>query len=104
LSNSTESAGEVPQAPLPSPSVDWRTEAIRWLRRRAADQACVNASYPRHVADYKHWALLADQYMRAAEELEAEQAAAPYGCGYPYCGGIAPECKTCKNERAAPQG
>jgi hypothetical protein len=27
---------------------------------------------------------------------------APAGCGYPYCGGNAPECKTCGNKRAAP--
>jgi hypothetical protein len=28
--------------------------------------------------------------------------AEPAGCGYPYCGGNAPECKTCGNKRAAP--
>jgi hypothetical protein len=24
------------------------------------------------------------------------------GCGYPYCGGNAPECRTCGNKRAEP--
>jgi hypothetical protein len=32
-------------------------------------------------------------------QAEPAPAPAPAGCGYPYCGGTAPECKTCGNKR-----
>lgn len=46
-----------------------------------------------------------DDEIELPEWLKAAPAAQPQGCGYPYCGGTAPECKTCKtckNQRAAP--
>jgi hypothetical protein len=37
-----------------------------------------------------------------ADKQAAPPAAQPAGCGFPYCGGNAPECKTCGNKRAPP--
>lgn len=48
----------------------WRAPAVEWLRKRAADQACTNAAYPRHAQAYRNWREIVKQYERAATEIE----------------------------------
>jgi hypothetical protein len=55
--------------------LNWRTEAVRWLRRRAEE---VTPEADRTgFANPAYWK--PHMLNRAAEELEAEQEAAPYG-------------------------
>ena len=57
-----------------------RNAAVIWLYKRAADQACINASYPKHVACYPGWVKSQQTMARLAEELETSpQAWADFG-------------------------
>ena len=47
-----------------------RKAAVLWLYQRAADQACINATFPRHVAYYPGWAESQQTIANLAEELE----------------------------------
>ena len=47
-----------------------RNAAVIWLYKRAADQACINASYPRHVACYPGWVEAQRVAASLAQELE----------------------------------
>ena len=67
-----------PSTPQPAPA-PWRVEAVRWLRRKAADQATANAKWPRHAEAYPSWENKVRDLGWLADELEAEQEAAPYG-------------------------
>jgi hypothetical protein len=60
-------------------STPWRAEAARWLRRKA-DQSTTEAGKT-GWANPDYWR--PQMLIRAAEELEAEQEAAPYGEDYP---------------------
>ena len=47
-----------------------RNAAVLWLYQRAADQACINATSPRHVACYPGWVEAQQTIANLAEELE----------------------------------
>ena len=47
-----------------------RKAAVIWLYQRAADQACINASYPKHVARYPECVKSQQTIANLAEELE----------------------------------
>lgn len=47
-----------------------RNAAVIWLYQRAADQACINATFPRHVAYYTGWVEAQQTIANLAEELE----------------------------------
>ena len=47
-----------------------RNAAVLWLYRCAADQACINASYPEHVACYPEWVESQQTIANLAQELE----------------------------------
>ena len=47
-----------------------RKAAVLWLYQRAADQACINASFPEHVACSLGWLKSQQTMARLAEELE----------------------------------
>ena len=47
-----------------------RNAAVIWLYQRAADQACINATFPRHVAYYPGWVESQQTIANLAEELE----------------------------------
>jgi hypothetical protein len=69
----------------------------------------MSAEQIKRLADeYAHcYAFVGDDTMplkRAELHAAIDAAVVPSkpGCGYPYCGGNAPECMTCGNKRAAP--
>lgn len=47
-----------------------RNAAVLWLYQRAADQACINASYPKLVARYPEWVKSQKTTESLAQELE----------------------------------
>ena len=47
-----------------------RNAAVIWLYERAADQACINATFPRHVACYPEWVKSQQTMSSLAQELE----------------------------------
>ena len=47
-----------------------RNAAVIWLYQRAADQACINATHPKHVACYPGWVKSQQTMANLAEELE----------------------------------
>ena len=47
-----------------------RNAAVLWLYQRAADQACINATFPRHVACYPGWVKSQQTMARLAQELD----------------------------------
>ena len=57
-------------APREHAELDARNAAVIWLYQRAADQACINARYPQHVAYYLGWVRSQQTMARLAEELE----------------------------------
>lgn len=50
----------------------WRTPAIAWLRKRAADQAATNARYPQHALTYPAWTARVRHLEGLANQLEHE--------------------------------
>ena len=56
--------------PRPHAELAARNAAVIWLYQRAADQACINATFPRHVAYYPGWAESQQTIANLAEELE----------------------------------
>ena len=57
-------------APRPHADLAARNAAVLWLYQRAADQACINATFPRHVAYYTGWVKAQQTIASLAEELE----------------------------------
>ena len=57
-------------APREHANFDARNAAVIWLYQRAADQACINASYPKHVARYPAWVKSQQTMESLAQELE----------------------------------
>lgn len=54
-----------------------------WLYQRAADQACINARYPKHVARYPGWVKSQQTMESLAQELDiSPQAWAEFSEGY----------------------
>ena len=47
-----------------------RNAAVIWLYQRAADQACINATFHRHTAYYTGWVEAQQTIASLAEELE----------------------------------
>ena len=47
-----------------------RNAAVIWLYKRAADQACINAAFPRHVAYYIGWVKSQQTMENLAKELD----------------------------------
>ena len=47
-----------------------RNAAVLWLYQRAADLACINATFPRHAAYYTVWVEAQQTIANLAEELE----------------------------------
>lgn len=56
--------------PCPHAELAARNAAVIWLYQRAADQACINASYPNHVACYPGWLKSQQTTAGLAQELE----------------------------------
>ena len=70
-------------APREHANLDARNAAVIWLYQRAADQACINATFPRHVACYPEWAESQKTIANLAEELETRPLAwAEFNKGY----------------------
>lgn len=61
--------------------VAWRTEAAKWLRRKANDQQAINERYLRHVACYCYplWESKVRDLIRLAKDLERKQESTPFG-------------------------
>jgi len=47
-----------------------RNAAVIWLYQRAAEQACINARFPKHVACYPEWVKSQQTMASLAQELE----------------------------------
>ena len=47
-----------------------RNAAVLWLYQRAADQACINASFPEYLAYYPEWVESQQTVADLAQELE----------------------------------
>ena len=47
-----------------------RNAAVIWLYKRAADQACINASFPEYLAYYPEWVKSQQTVADLAQELE----------------------------------
>ena len=63
--------------------LDARNAAVIWLYQRAADQACINAAFPRHVAYYLGWVKSQQTMESLAQELDiSPQAWAEFSEGY----------------------
>jgi hypothetical protein len=58
--------------------------------------------YAHNIQELASQAFSAGAAWADAQKAPQPRTAEPAGCGYPYCGGNAPECKTCGNKRAAP--
>ena len=56
--------------PRPHAEFAARNAAVIWLYQRAADQACINASYPKHVARYPAWVKSQQTMESLAQELD----------------------------------
>jgi len=52
--------------------MDWRKQAVAWLKGKAAEQAQNNERWPRHAACYPSWGQRVEFAQRLADELEAE--------------------------------
>ena len=60
-----------------------RKAAVLWLYQRAADQACINASYHKHVARYPAWVKSQQTMESLAQELDiSPQAWAEFSEGH----------------------
>lgn len=59
--------------------VAWRTQAAKWLRRKAEDQQRTNEQHPQHVKAYPSWEQRVLWLTWLAQDLEAEQESAPPG-------------------------
>ena len=57
-------------APREHANLDARNAAVIWLYQRAADQACINARYPKHVASYPAWVKSQQTMESLAQELD----------------------------------
>lgn len=55
--------------PRPHAELAARNAAVIWLYQRAADQACINASYPKLVARYPEWVKSQQTMESLAQEL-----------------------------------
>ena len=64
--------------PRPHAELAARNAAVIWLYQRAADQACINASYPEHVAHYPAWVQSQQTVENLAQELELSPQAWAY--------------------------
>lgn len=58
--------------------MDWRKQAVAWLKGKAAEQAQNNEKWPRHAACCPSWGQRVEFAQRLAEELEAEIAKEPH--------------------------
>ena len=57
----------------------WRTEAAAWLRRKADQQEATNETYQKHAKCYTSWAERVRDLRWLADDLDAEDAASPFG-------------------------
>lgn len=75
--------GTCPCAAAPAPqaqeSAEWRTEAVKWIRRKAEDQWATNEQNPRHTEAYPSWGERVRQWHWLADDLEMEQNSPPFG-------------------------
>ena len=69
-------AAPAPQAQEPTA---WRTEALKWIRRKAEDQRATNEQNPRHAEAYPSWGERVRQWHWLADELELEQNSTSFG-------------------------
>ena len=60
-------------------AADWRTEAVKWLRRKAEEQRATNEKHPRHAEAYPSWGERVRQFHWLADDLEREQESSPFG-------------------------
>ena len=56
--------------PRPNAELAARNAAVLWLYQRAADQACINASFPEYLAYYPEWVKSQQTVADLAQELE----------------------------------
>ena len=56
--------------PRPHAELAARNAAVLWLYQRAADQACINASFPEYLAYYPEWVESQQTVADIAQELE----------------------------------
>ena len=75
VSNGDTAAPE-PQAQEPTA---WRTEALKWIRRKAEDQRATNEQNPRHAEAYPSWGERVRNWHWLADELELEQNSTSFG-------------------------
>jgi len=75
--------GSCPCAAAPAPQAqepaEWRTEAVKWIRRKAEDQRAENEQNPRHAEAYPSWGERVRQWHWLADDLELEQNSPPFG-------------------------
>ena len=71
-----DTAAPAPQAQEPTA---WRTEALKWIRRKAEDQRATNEQNPRHAEAYPSWGERVRQWHWLADELELEQNSTSFG-------------------------
>ena len=65
-----------PAAPAPvAQTLTWESQAIAWLRGKAAEQAQNNERWPRHAACYPSWIERVKHAQQLADDLEREAAA-----------------------------
>ena len=57
-------------SPRPHAELAARNAAVLWLYKSAADQACINARYPKHVASYPAWVKSQQTMESLAQELD----------------------------------
>jgi len=63
--------------------VAWRTEAVKWIRRKADEQQANNEAYPRHAECYPQWTEKVRNLNWLADDLEAQQESVPFGLKHP---------------------
>lgn len=58
--------------------MNWQTQAVAWLRGKAAEQAQNNERWPEHAKCYPRWMQYVETAQRLADELEHEASQEPH--------------------------